>query len=184
MSRSLEPATAIVILEPGSIVDKVARRGSLSRVSSVVRKATAEDAEAVGRLLDAFNREFDDVTQGPEALAERLRELLGADDLAVLVVGEGPEGLAILRFRPSLWSRALECYLAELYVVPERRGHGLGRALMEAAIEYARGHGADYMELGTSEDDVAARSLYESFGFTNREGRPDGPIMYVYEREL
>jgi GNAT superfamily N-acetyltransferase len=149
-----------------------------------VRQATVDDTAAVGRLLDAFNREYDDFTPGPEALAERLRELLGGDDLAVLVVGEGPEGLAVLRFRPSLWSRALECYLAELYVVPERRGQGLGRALMEAAIEYARGHGADWMELGTSEDDVAARALYERFGFSNREGRPDGPVMYVYEREL
>jgi ribosomal protein S18 acetylase RimI-like enzyme len=69
-------------------------------------------------------------------------------------------------------------------VIPERRGQGLGRALMEAAIELARREGADRMDLGTSEDDVAARALYESLGFTNREGKPDGPIMYFYEREL
>jgi ribosomal protein S18 acetylase RimI-like enzyme len=55
---------------------------------------------------------------------------------------------------------------------------------MEAAIELARKEGADHMELGTSEDDVAARSLYESLGFSNREGKPDGPINYLYEREL
>jgi ribosomal protein S18 acetylase RimI-like enzyme len=54
---------------------------------------------------------------------------------------------------------------------------------MEAAIEVARGRGADTMDLGTSEDDVAARSLYESLGFVNREG-PDGPITYFYERDL
>jgi hypothetical protein len=40
------------------------------------------------------------------------------------------------------------------------------------------------MDLGTSDDDVAARRLYESLGFTNRENGPDGPVMYVYEREL
>ena len=40
------------------------------------------------------------------------------------------------------------------------------------------------IELGTSEDDVAARGLYESAGFINREGGPEGPVMYVYEREL
>ena len=27
-------------------------------------------------------------------------------------------------------------------------------------------------------------ALYESMGFINREGRPDGPVMYFYEREL
>jgi ribosomal protein S18 acetylase RimI-like enzyme len=55
---------------------------------------------------------------------------------------------------------------------------------MEAAMEQARKQGADYMDLGTSEDDVAARALYESLGFSNREGRPDGPINYYYERQL
>ena len=90
----------------------------------------------------------------------------------------------MLRFRPSLWSEGRECYLAELYVVPARRGHGLGRALLEAAMALARARGADHMDLGTSEDDVAARALYESCGFVNREKPPDGPVMYVYEREL
>ena len=57
-------------------------------------------------------------------------------------------------------------------MVPDLRGNGLGRALLEAAMETARGEGAEQMELGTSEDDVAARGLYESAGFTNREGQP------------
>lgn len=55
---------------------------------------------------------------------------------------------------------------------------------MEKAIEVARARGADYMDLGTSEDDVAARSLYESLGFINREQGPNGPITFFYEREL
>jgi ribosomal protein S18 acetylase RimI-like enzyme len=134
--------------------------------------------------LEDFNREFGDPTPGAAAIARRVRELLAGEDLMVLLAGPGPDGLAVLRFRASLWSEGLECYLAELYVVPERRGRGLGRALMNAAIDAARGRGADFMDLGTSEDDVAARALYESLGFTNREGAPDGPVMYVYEREL
>ena len=149
-----------------------------------VRLATAADADAVGRLLHDFNTEFDDITPGPAALAARFRELLADDEITVLVADPGPAGLAVLRFRPSLWTNALECYLAELYVVPDRRGQGIGRALMNAAIDAARGKGADYMDLGTSEDDVAARALYESLGFSNRGGRPDGPIEYFYEREL
>ena len=149
-----------------------------------VRRAELADAEAIGRLLHDFNSEFDEPTPGPAALAERVRELLAAGETMVLLGGAGPHGLAVLRFRPAIWTEGLECYLAELYVVPERRGQGLGRALMEAAIELARLEGADYMDLGTSEDDVAARALYESLGFSNREGKPDGPINYFYEREL
>jgi ribosomal protein S18 acetylase RimI-like enzyme len=150
----------------------------------MVRRATADDAEAVGRLLDDFNREFDEPTPGADVLARRVRLLLDHGDTIVLVAGEGPDGLAVLRFRPAIWAEALECYLAELYVVPARRGRGLGRALMEEAIESARAGGATYMDLGTSEDDVAARALYESLGFSNREGKPDGPLNYFYEREL
>jgi hypothetical protein len=43
---------------------------------------------------------------------------------------------------------------------------------------------AEFMDLGTSEDDVVACKLYESLGFSNHESRPDGPIMYVFEKEL
>jgi ribosomal protein S18 acetylase RimI-like enzyme len=154
------------------------------RSNPTVREAGAADAEAIGRLLHDFNTEFEEPTPGPRFLAERVRELMGGGDTTVLLGGQGPDGLAVLRFRPAIFSDALECYLAELYVAQERRGQGIGRALMEAAIDHARRRGADYMDLGTSEDDVAARRLYESLGFSNREGKPDGPINYFYEREL
>lgn len=144
--------------------------------------ATADDLAAAALLLDRFNREYDELTPGPERLKTRLALLVEQGD-TVLLGGEGPDGVALLRFRPAVWSEGLECYLAELYVVPERRGGGLGRALLEKAIELARERGADTMDLGTSEDDVVARSLYEKLGFINREGA-NGPITYFYEREL
>ena len=149
-----------------------------------VRRATIADAAVIGRLLHDFNTEFGDPTPGPDKLAERMRQLLPGGDTAVLLAGAGPDGLAVLRFRPALWSEALECYLAELYVVPAIRGRGLGRALMNEAMHLARAEGAGYMDLGTAETDVAARSLYDSLGFSNREGKPDGPVNYYYEREL
>jgi ribosomal protein S18 acetylase RimI-like enzyme len=149
-----------------------------------VRLAGIGDAAAIGRLLHDFNLEYDDRTPGPVELARRMRLLLAGGDTAVLLAGPGPDALAVLRFRQAIWSPGLECYLAELYVVPDRRRRGLGRALMLAAMALARERGADHMDLGTSEDDVGARALYESLGFSNREGRPDGPLSYFYEREL
>jgi GNAT superfamily N-acetyltransferase len=149
-----------------------------------VRRATPGDAPQVARLLHDFQREFDEPSPGVETLEERYAELIRNKEMIVLLVGEGPDGFAQLRFRPWVYSAGLHSYLEELYVVPDRRGNGLGRALLEAAMETARGEGAEQMELGTSEGDVAARALYESVGFTNREGAPDGPVMYFYEREL
>jgi ribosomal protein S18 acetylase RimI-like enzyme len=149
-----------------------------------VRPAKDADADAIGRLLHDFNSEFNDHTPGPSALARRARELLAEGQTTFLLGGAGPEGLVALRFRPSIWERGLECYVAELYVVPRRRGVGLGRALMQAALAHARERGAEHIDLATSDGDVAARALYESLGFTNREDGPGGPVMYCYEREL
>ena len=152
-------------------------------MTHVVRRAGLDDAAVVGRLLYDFNREFEEPTPEPSALAERIRQLLKDGDTLVLLAGDGPDGLAVLRFRAAIWSTGLECYLAELYVAPASRGQGLGRALMEAALRQARDRGADTMDIGVDEPDLAARRLYESLGFTNRAG-DDGSVMYVYEREL
>lgn len=146
-----------------------------------VRRADSGDAHAVARLLYDFNREFDQPTPVASVLAKRVRRLIEAGDTTVLLVGSGPDGLVMLRYRPAIWTEALECWLAELYVIPPRRRRGLGRALMEAAIADARQRGADRMELATSDDDAAARALYEKFGFTNEA---DGSVNYFYEREL
>jgi ribosomal protein S18 acetylase RimI-like enzyme len=150
----------------------------------LVRLAGRDDAGPIGQLLYNFNREFDEPTPAPSALAERLRLLIEGGETLVLLAGHGPDGLAVLRFRAAIWSTGLECYLAELYVIPARRGQGLGRALMEAALCEARMRGADTMDIGVDEPDLAARHLYESLGFTNRAGGAGGPLMYVYEREL
>ena len=150
----------------------------------MVRRGEPADADAIGRLLHDFNTEYEDFTPGADKIAARVRELLAGDDTVVLLAGDGPDGLAVLRFRPSIWNEKLECYLAELYVVPDKRGCGIGRALMDAVFDAAREKGAGHIELNTSDDDVAARALYEKLGFTNREGKPDGPVMYYYEREV
>ena len=156
----------------------------MSRGRTLIRVASAAEAAAFGTLLYAFNAEFGEPTPDPDVIAERAAPLIESGEVTVLFAGEGPDGFAQLRFRPSLYTGALDAYLEELYVVPERRGRGLGRALLEAAMDNARARGAARIDLGTSEDDVAARALYESAGFTNREGSPDGPRMLYYERDL
>jgi ribosomal protein S18 acetylase RimI-like enzyme len=149
-----------------------------------IRRAGPEDAAAVAKLLHDFNTEYEDETPGIEVLTERFAALLGRDDFAVLLAGDGSDGFALLRF----WDGYViehEAYLGELYVVPELRGQGMGKALLRAAIGLCRERGVGNVFLGTSEADAQARALYESEGFTSREGGgPDDPLMYVYERDL
>jgi ribosomal protein S18 acetylase RimI-like enzyme len=155
-------------------------------LDSRVRRATADDAALAARLMHDFNDEFDEPIDDVDVLERRYREQLPSGDVTVLLAGEAPEGVgfAQLRYRGQIYSDAPAAYLEELYVRPSKRGEGLGRALLEAVMEEARAHGADMIDLGTAETDSAARGLYESAGFTNREGKPDGPVMLYYEREL
>lgn len=148
-----------------------------------VREATVEDAAAVARLLHDFNTEFEAETPGVEELTRHATRMLREGAMTVLLVGEGPDGLALLRFRPSVWTEKSEAYLQELYVAPALRGRGLGQALLEAAIATSRAAGAAWIELNTAESDRAARALYAKLGFTNEEG-PDGATMLYYELEL
>ncbi|HET7444450.1 MAG TPA: GNAT family N-acetyltransferase [Solirubrobacterales bacterium] len=149
-----------------------------------VRRAGVADAADIARLLHDFNTEYDEPTPSVERLTETIAKLLGGSEITVLLAGAGPDGLALLRFRPALWAEGMEAYLQELYVVPGLRGRGIGRVLLEAAMDLARETGAAGIDLNTGETDTAARALYESAGFTNREGSPDGPSMLFYEREL
>jgi ribosomal protein S18 acetylase RimI-like enzyme len=149
-----------------------------------VRRAGVEDAADVARLLHDFNTEFDEPTPDVEILTRRVVKLLAEGEVTALLAGEGPEGIAQLRTFPSIWTGGLEAYLEELYVVPARRGEGIGRALLEASMDTARSAGATHIDLNTGETDTTARALYESAGFTNREGSEDGPRMLYYEREL
>jgi len=149
-----------------------------------VRQATSEDAGEIARLLRDFNLEFLEPTPEVETLSGYVRRLLEESEMAVLLAGDGPDGLSLLRFRPSLWTGESEAYLQELYVVPDLRGQGIGRRLLEETLEFARAAGATGIDLNTGETDTAARALYESMGFTNREGGPDGPSMLFYEREI
>jgi ribosomal protein S18 acetylase RimI-like enzyme len=152
-------------------------------VPAPVTLAVGAEALAVaGRLLHDFNTEYDDPTPGPAALASRLEQLVADGSTEVLLAGDA-DGVAVLRFRPALWSLVDECYLAELYVVPGRRGAWVGRALLRACVDRAIVRRCDLIDLATSEDDVVARHLYESEGFRRTEGE-GGPMTFHYELEL
>jgi ribosomal protein S18 acetylase RimI-like enzyme len=146
-----------------------------------------DSVAAAAQLLHDFNMEYDEPSPPPDELAVRLEELIEGDHVTVLLAREQESGaavgIAVMRVHPSLWSRAQEAYLAELYVVPSRRGQGHGRELITEAMRVAREQGADYAFLVTSEDDQLAQNLYEAAGFRRTEG-DGGPLMLAYEREM
>lgn len=144
----------------------------------------AADLERAARLQVDFNTEYDEPAPPVGELAEHLARLTAQGDTTVMLIGEPAVGHGIVRFRLQTTANEVEAYLAELYVQPQLRGQGLGTLLLRAIIDDAKARGATYMDLGTSEDDVAARALYERFGFDCHEGRGSGPLALYYEKDL
>lgn len=71
-------------------------------------------------------------------------------------------GIVQYLFHRSHWFIADVCYLQDLFVAPEARGHGVGRALIEAVADKAREAGAARLYWMTHETNATARALYDA----------------------
>jgi GNAT superfamily N-acetyltransferase len=148
------------------------------------RLAAVADADEVARLLHDFNVEFDTPTPGPEVLAGRLRRLLADPEQTVaLVAGEPAVAVALVTLRPNVWYEGHVALLDELYVVPERRGQGIGSAVIGLLLSLARERGVALVEINVDEDDVDAQRFYERHGFSATADGSDERAFY-YEQEL
>lgn len=85
-------------------------------------------------------------------------------------------GIVHYLFHDDTWSVQPTCYLQDLYVVPEARGTGAGRKLIEAVAEAAKGRGAGSTYWLTHETNATGRRLYDRLA-TNQ-----GFLHYVYGR--
>ena len=130
-------------------------------------RAARPDDEAAVRALDAATWSFD-VTPSPRADAP-----IPLD--GVLVAEEGGEvvGYVALGHPTRLESNRHVADIRGLAVAPAHQGRGLGRALVEAAVEEARARGARKLTLRVLGPNTAARALYESCGFVVEGVRRD-----------
>ena len=144
---------------------------------ALVRHAGPQDVPALAALVLAFGREFDDAPDpGHE---ERMHAALAADT-TFLATGDPPVGFVAFSVRRPYWTARPEAHVDDLYVVPERRGEGLGRALLEAAIAEACALGLGHLELTTTEEDVAAAALYRAVGMRETEQAAPGSGRVIW----
>jgi GNAT superfamily N-acetyltransferase len=71
-------------------------------------------------------------------------------------------GIVQYLFHRSCWTIGDYCYLQDLFVVPDARKLGIGRALIEAVELEARKKGASRVHWLTKEDNHTARALYDT----------------------
>ncbi|MDP3738679.1 MAG: GNAT family N-acetyltransferase [Hyphomonadaceae bacterium] len=70
-------------------------------------------------------------------------------------------GIVHYLFHPVTWAAGPRCYLEDLFTLPEARGKGVGRALIQAVYDAADKRGADQVYWLTLEFNATARALYD-----------------------
>jgi GNAT superfamily N-acetyltransferase len=125
-----------------------------------IRDARPEDTDAIAGLLTQLGYP----SEG-EAVEERLDRLQVVGDRIVVAELDGRVvGLAHLQVSPAIERDRPAAKLGALVVDEAQRGHGIGRALVEAAEAEARLRGCELLFLSTAEGRDDAHGFYESLG--------------------
>ena len=131
-----------------------------------VRRATLTDLPRLVPLFDAY-RQFYRQPSDPARAERFLRERFAGGESVIFLALDGEVALGFVQLYPSFWSVAAcrSWILNDLYVIPEGRGSGVGRLLMERARAHAIETGAGGMSLATQRTNARAQHLYESLGW-------------------
>lgn len=78
--------------------------------------------------------------------------------------GDRPVGLVHYLFHRHGWKIEEVCYLQDLFTLPDMRGRGVGRALIEAVYDAADAYGAPSVYWLTQDFNASARILYDQVG--------------------
>ncbi|MET3654681.1 GNAT family N-acetyltransferase [Dyella japonica] len=136
--------------------------------SFVIRDVTERDFHPWKPLWDGYNAFYgrSGATELPDdiTLSTWSRFLDPAEPVHALVAeSEGQLlGLTHYLFHRSTISVVDSCYLQDLFTVPQARGMGVGRALIEAVYAKAREAGASRVYWQTHETNATAMKLYDN----------------------
>jgi len=126
------------------------------------------------RLLEEWLRDGEPVS---DSFMEELRRQVEACDFEVLAAQlEGQTvGVVVLAFRPNVSLGSSFASIEDLYVHPEARRRGVGRALLQAAEAHCRNRGVSYLEAQVGD---AAVTFYAASGYEPEPG------VRVFSRSL
>ena len=132
-----------------------------------IRSATPDDASDAARLMVQLAEH----TSGriDPGVEDRLRAMIKLPQYAIFVAEDEEEaqvvGLLSASQRWTLWHTGPCALIEELVVDKAARRQGVGRALIGAALDWARGQGCSEVEVSTDHDNIDAQAFYRQLGF-------------------
>ncbi|GAB24951.1 putative acetyltransferase [Gordonia polyisoprenivorans NBRC 16320 = JCM 10675] len=149
-----------------------ARRRRMSGIRSptycvamtTISPCSADDHDDWLPLWDAYLR-FYETDLDPEITAITFRRIVSGDGIHGAIARDDQRraiGLVHWLAHPSTWSRTGYCYLEDLFVAPDSRGSGVGRALIDHVCDAARNAGLTKVYWLTQQHNATARRLYDA----------------------
>jgi GNAT superfamily N-acetyltransferase len=137
----------------------------------LIRQAQITDLDALALLFDAYRQFYgqpSDLAAAHAFLAERFEH---QQSIVFLALDDDATALGFTQLYPSFTSIRMKpiFILNDLYVVPQARKSGVGKALLDAAAQYGRHVGGARLRLSTAIDNHTAQALYEANGWVRDE---------------
>jgi len=129
-----------------------------------IRPAHVEDVPIILGLirdLATYERAPDEVTATEEQLVDVLFVERPAAEVLLAFEGQSPVGFAVFFYNFSTWLGRPGLYLEDLFVKPDNRGKGYGRALLIQLAKIARGRDCGRMEWAVLDWNEPAIKFYE-----------------------
>ncbi|MBK8284892.1 MAG: GNAT family N-acetyltransferase [Ahniella sp.] len=144
-----------------------------------VREANLDDLEIVAGLFDGY-RQFYQQASDLDGARRFLRDRFEHGQSTIFLATIDGRAAGFTQLYPSFSSVSMKrlFILNDLFVAPDCRQQGVGRALLDAAARYGRALGAKELLLQTAIDNLAGQALYESSGWIRDQS------FYVYELSL
>ena len=132
-----------------------------------IRPAHPEDVPVILQLirdLATYERAPNEVTATEEQLVDVLFSERPVAEVLLVFEGKSPVGFAVYFYNFSTWLGRPGLYLEDLFVKPEKRGKGYGRALLVELAKIARDRGCGRMEWAVLDWNESAIKFYRALG--------------------
>ena len=132
----------------------------------ITRQATIADLDTIVPLFDGYRQFY---KQSSDIVAARafLLDKFQHSESTIFICEDGDQAIGFAQLFPTFSSAAMRrvYILNDLFVLPQARGRGVGRMLLQAAATFAKDIGAIRLQLVTAKDNMPAQTLYTAMGW-------------------